>query len=177
MSLGPSDGSGVRWCVDFVFWRAWWTTGCLEVPKPRLHAHFDRDARAEGWDLLPNIDHEPYQAPSANGHEGPIWDPHDVHGHGSARSKRVRSNIFWGESKSGRPHLLGLGPDDGNDTGSANWAESLSSGKVANRGGGFTAELSQAKEDVDAHSNWASCGGLRYEARYSFTSDGVFLVV
>ena len=39
-------GSGDVWIL--VLWWAWWTVGCLEVPKPRLHARFNRDTSAEG---------------------------------------------------------------------------------------------------------------------------------
>ena len=83
-----------------------------------------------------------------------------MHGHGSSRAERVRSGVFWGESKSGRSHSMGLGPDDGDDIGSANRIDSLSGGKFANQGGGVTSELSQAKEDVDTCSNWSGYGGL-----------------
>ena len=56
----------------------------------------------------------------ANGHEGPIWDPSNVPGHGYARAERVCSDVFWGKSRSGYSHLLGLVPDDGDVIGSAN---------------------------------------------------------
>ena len=58
--------------------------------------------------------------PSANDQEGSIWDPCDVNGHGFTIVERVRCDVFWGESKSGRSHSLGIGPDDGDDIGSAN---------------------------------------------------------
>ena len=38
---------------------AWWMIGCSEEPIPRLLAHLDRDSRAEGQDLLPEVDHKP----------------------------------------------------------------------------------------------------------------------
>ena len=31
-----------------VFWWAWWTAGCFQELKLRLHAHFYQDACAEG---------------------------------------------------------------------------------------------------------------------------------
>ena len=43
-----------------------------------------------------------------------------MHCHGSARAERVRSDVFWVESNSGRSNSLGLGPDDGGGIGSAN---------------------------------------------------------
>ena len=76
-----------------------------------------------------------------------------MHGHGSARSERVRSGIFWGESKSGHAHSLALRPDDGNDVGSADRAETLSGRVVANWGGRVASMFLQAEEDVEAHSN------------------------
>ena len=68
-------------------------------------------------------------------------------------------------------------PDDRDNIGSANWAESLSGGEVSNWGGGVTSELSQAKEDVDARLNWAGYRGLQSDVRDGLTSDGVFLVI
>ena len=37
---------------------AWWAAGCSVVPKARLLAHLDRDPRAEGRDLLLDVDHK-----------------------------------------------------------------------------------------------------------------------
>ena len=62
----------------------------------------------------------------------------------------MRSDIFWDESKSSLSQFLGIGPDDGNAIGSANWEDSLRGGKVSDRGGVVAAELLQAKEDVEA---------------------------
>ena len=70
--------------------------------------------------MLLNIDHAHYQAPSTNGHKAPIWDSHDVHDHFSARAERVRSNVFWGESKYDHSHSLGIIPDGGDGTGNNN---------------------------------------------------------
>ena len=61
-----------------------------------------------------------------------------MHDHGSARADRVRPNVFWGESKSGRPHLPGLGPDDGDDILGADQADPLSGRIVSEWGGGAT---------------------------------------
>ena len=41
-----------------VYW-AQWTASFSEVPKPRSMAHIDRDPRAEGRDLLLNVEYEP----------------------------------------------------------------------------------------------------------------------
>ena len=99
-----------------------------------------------------------------------------MHGHGSNRVERVRPNIFWGESKSGRAHSLGIGLDYGNDVRGANRAETPSSRIVADWGGRSASMFSQAEEDVDACSDWAGCRGLRSETRDGLTSDGVLLV-
>ena len=53
----------------------------------------------------------------------------------------------------------------------------MSSGKVANRGGGVAAVLSQAKEDVDARLDRTGCYRVWFEVRDSVTSDAIFLVV
>ena len=73
-----------------------------------------------------------------------------MHGHGSSRAERVRSDIFWGETKSGRYHSQTLGPDDGNDVGCADGSEAMIGGKIADGGGGFASPFVQAEEDVDA---------------------------
>ena len=57
-----------------------------------------------------------------------------MHGYGSARVKRVRSDVFWGKSKSGRSHLLALGPDGGDDVGCADRAEAVIGGKIVDGG-------------------------------------------
>ena len=79
-------GSGAGWVQ--------WKAVCLEVLKPRLFAHMYQEARAEGHDLLLNIDHTSQRVPPVDGHKGPIWDPRNVHGHGSARAERVRTSVF-----------------------------------------------------------------------------------
>ena len=48
---------------------------------------------------------------------------------------------------------------------------------VTDCGGGVTAMLSLAEEDVDARSNWAGSRALRSEVRDGLTSDGILLVV
>ena len=62
-----------------------------------------------------DLDHESKRAPSDNDHEGHYWDLCNMHDHDSSRVERVRTNVFWGESKSGCTHSLGLLPDDGDD--------------------------------------------------------------
>ena len=44
--------------------------------------------------MLLDVDYESYQAPLTNGQEGPIWDLHNVHDHGSAKAERVCPNVF-----------------------------------------------------------------------------------
>ena len=72
-----------------------------------------------------------------------------MHGHSSTRAERVRSNIFWGKSKSGCSHSQTLGSDDGDDVGCADGAEALVRGKFADGGGGISSLAAQAEEDVD----------------------------
>ena len=147
------------------------------MPKPRLGAHTDQDPHAKQGDLLLDIYHKYQRAIPPDGQEGLVWDPGYVHGHGSTRAERVRTGIFWGESESGRSHWLTLHPDDGNDVGDTDQAETLRGRVVSDCGGLITSMLSQAGEDVDARSNWAGCQALRSEVRDGCISDGVFLVV
>ena len=100
-----------------------------------------------------------------------------MHGHGSARAEIVSPGVFWGESESGRAHSLALCPEDGDNDGSADRAETLRGRVVADCGGRITAMLSQVEEDVDAHSNWAGGRSLRSEVRDGLTSNGILLVV
>ena len=102
-----------------------------------------------------DVDDKSQRAPLTDDHEGPIWGPHNMYGHGAARAERVRPNVFWGESKSGRAHSLGLAPDDGDDIQSAGQEETLSGRIVADWCGGVASMFLQAEEDVDTRSNWA----------------------
>ena len=76
-----------------------------------------------------------------------------MHGHGSAIVERVRTNVFWGKSKSGHAHSLGISPDDGDDIRGSDQAETLSGRIVSDWGGGVASMFSQADEYVDACSN------------------------
>ena len=67
-----------------------------------------------------------------------------MHGHGSARTERLRSDIFWGKTKSGRSHLQILGPDDGDNIGYADRAEATIGGEIADRGDGIASPVTQA---------------------------------
>ena len=100
-----------------------------------------------------------------------------MHGHGSVRAERVCTDVFWGKSESGRSHLLVIRPDDGDDVGGADQAETLRGRVFSDCGSRITSMFSQAEEDVDARSNWAGCWALRSEMRDGLTSDGVLLVV
>ena len=100
-----------------------------------------------------------------------------MHGHGSARSERVRFNVFWGEAKSGRSHLQALGSDDGGDIGCADGAEAMIREIIADGGGGITPLVAQVEEDVDARLDWAGCGGLRTELGDGLAADGILLIV
>ena len=100
-----------------------------------------------------------------------------MHGHGSTRAERVCSDVFWGEAKSGRSHLQALGSDDGNGIGCADGAEAMIRGIIADGGGGITHLVVQAQEDVDAHLDWAGCGGLRTEVGDGLAVDGILLIV
>ena len=76
-------------------------------------------------------------------------------GHGYARAERVCTDVFWGESKSGRAHSLGLCPGDGDNVRGSDGAETLSGRVVADCGVRVASMFSQAEKDVDARSNWA----------------------
>ena len=100
-----------------------------------------------------------------------------MHGHGSDRAERVCPGVFWGESESGRAHSLALRPEDGDDDGGADQAETLRGRVFANCGGPITAILSLVEEDVDTRSNWAGGRTLQSEVRYGLTPDGILLVI
>ena len=71
--------------------------------------------------------------------------PRDVHGHGSAKTERVRPNVFCGKYNSGRAHSPGLGPDNGDDIQGADQAETLSGRIVAYWSGGVEYMFLQAE--------------------------------
>ena len=100
-----------------------------------------------------------------------------MYGHGSTIAERVRSDVFWGESKSGRAHLLGFIPDDGDDVQGADRAETLICRVVSDCGGRVASMFLQVEEDVDACSNWLGSWRIRSEVRDGLTLDGVLLVV
>ena len=100
-----------------------------------------------------------------------------MHGHGSDRSERVRSDIFWGESKYVRSHLQTCGPDDGNDVGFPDRAEAIIRRRIADGGGGIASLITQVEENADAHLEWAGCVRLSTEVGDGLTTDGILLVV
>ena len=87
-----------------------------------------------------------------------------MHGHGSARAERVRSNVFWCESNSGRPAPNGLGAEDRDDVPGDERAEPVVGFRiVTDRGGSRAPMFAHAEEDVDTRSNRAGCCQLRLE--------------
>ena len=100
-----------------------------------------------------------------------------MHGRGSARAERVRSDVFWGEAKSGCSHSQALGSDDGDDVGCTDGAEAMIGGIITDGGGGITTLVVQAEEDVVARLDWADCGGLRTEMGVGLAADGILLIV
>ena len=126
---------------------------CLEVTKPRLGAHADRDPRAKQGDLLLYIYHKSLRAPPPHGHDGPIWEVGDVHVHVNARAEIVCPNILRGKAKWHIPHSLALRPGDGDDGGGADGEETLRGGVVADRGVWITALFPKSKEYIDAKSD------------------------
>ena len=64
----------------------------------------------------------------------PVGDIGEMHGYGSSRAERVRSDFFWGKAKSGSSHLHALGSDDGDDVGCAAGAEAMIIGIISNGG-------------------------------------------
>ena len=127
--------------------------------------------------MLQNADHKYQKSPPANGHKGPIWDLRDVHGHGSARAERVRSDVFWRISYSSCSNYNGLGPEDRNDVQSTEQAEILSGRTIVDMGGSQTPMFSHAEEDVDTCLNRSGCYQLRLEVRDGFPSDRILLFV
>ena len=62
-----------------------------------------------------DIDHKPQQALPSYGNEYPVWDIDEMHGHGSARVERVRSDIFWHKDESGCSNMNGISLLDRDD--------------------------------------------------------------
>ena len=108
------------------------------MPKPRFLTHLDREARIKGRDLLLDVDHEPQLPPSTNGHECPVGDIGEMHGHGSARAERVRSDVFLDGAKSCCSYLQALGSNDGDDVECTGGAESMIGGIITDRVDGIT---------------------------------------
>ena len=100
-----------------------------------------------------------------------------MHGHGSARAERVRSDIFWGKAESGHSHSQALGSDDGNNVRCADGAEAMIGGIITDGGGRITPLVAKAEEDVIARLDWAGCGGLGAEVGDGLATDGIFTVV
>ena len=100
-----------------------------------------------------------------------------MHGHGSARAERVRSDVFWGEPQSGCANPSGLGQEDRDDVQGSDRAEKLVGRVVADRGGPQAPMFAHAEEYVDTHLNRAGCCQLISEVRYGFPSDLILLFV
>ena len=81
----------------------------------------------------------------------------------------MRTNVFWGKSKSGRVHSLALRPDDGDDIRGADQTETLSGSVVAEFGGRVASMFLQVEEDVDARSN---CYTTLFRSYSGVTSEG-----
>ena len=122
MSPGPPDGSGVGECVGWVFGGIGGRQGAQRYRNQGCWLMYTETPALKD-DLLLNVYHKYYRSAPSNGHESSIWDPGDVHGHGSARAESVRSDIFWGEPKSGCPEPNGLGPEDCDDAQGSNREE------------------------------------------------------
>ena len=75
-----------------------------------------------------------------------------MHGHGSDRAERVRPNVFWDKSESGRAKSTGIGPEDGVNVQGADRAEPLVDRIVADWGGGWAPVFSHVEKDVDTRS-------------------------
>ena len=98
-----------------------------------------------------------------------------MHGRGSSRAERVCTDVFWGESESGRAHSLSLRPEEGDDGGGAYRADTLRGRLVADCGGRITSMFTQAEEDVGTRLNWAGCQALQSEVRHGLTLGDVLL--
>ena len=76
-----------------------------------------------------------------------------MHGHGSNRTERVCTKIFWRKSKYGRAHLLALRPIEGGDDGGTDRAETMRGRLFSDCDSQITAMLPLADEDFDARTN------------------------
>ena len=125
--------------------------------------------------MLLNVDYKSYRAPPANGHKCMIHDPCDMNYHGSARSERVRSDIFWSKSESYCSDSNGLSPEDSNDVQGADISEPLSGRIVVDRGGSRAPMFAHREEDVDNRLNRAGYCRLRSEVRNGLPSDCIII--
>ena len=73
-----------------------------------------------------------------------------MHGRGSSRAERVRSDVFWGEAKSCCSHSQTLGPDYVDDVGCADGAETMIGEKFFDGGDEVVSPVAQAEEDANA---------------------------
>ena len=79
-----------------------------------------------------------------------------MHGHGSARTERVHSNVFWDEPKSICTNTSGLAPEERDDVQGADRVEPLVVVRVIDdRGGPWAPMFTHAEEDVNTLSNQA----------------------
>ena len=69
-----------------------------------------------------------------------------MHGHGSARAERVRSDVFWGKTESSCSQVQTLGSDDSDDVRSDDGTEAVIGGKIADGGGGISSLSVQVEE-------------------------------
>ena len=75
-----------------------------------------------------------------------------MHGHGSTRAERVRSDVFYSESKLGCSDPNGIGPEDRDYVQRINRAEKMVGFRVFAERGGYRAPMfAHAEEDVDTH--------------------------
>ena len=100
-----------------------------------------------------------------------------MHGYGSARTERVRSDVFWGKAESGHSQSQALGSDDGDNVRCADREEAMIGGIITDGCGGITPLVAKAEEDVDARLDWAGCGGLGVEVGDGLAADSILLIV
>ena len=97
--------------------------------------------------------------------------------HSFAKGERVRSDVFWGEPKSGCANPSGLGPEDRDDVPGAGRVDPFVGVRlVADRGVPWAPIFAHAEEDGDAHSNQAGWCQLRSEERERFPYNFILLV-